>query len=227
VGRDEGMGRVVRSPRSYAARVAVIYATVAAAWILVTGWLASALPKPTSDTVEFGKGLFFVVVTSIILYFLILLWSSRVAREAEHAAVAESRLAKLAADERRHALEETLEQTQANYRELFQSNPVPMWIYDVETLRFLAVNDRALKKYGYSAEEFDRMSITDLRPASEIEKLLAHLARVDQARADAGFWTHTDATGREFPVSIRTHGLEWQGRPARLVMIEEVARVDA
>ncbi|HMW03176.1 MAG TPA: response regulator, partial [Acidobacteriota bacterium] len=50
------------------------------------------------------------------------------------------------------------------YRYLFQHNPQPMWVYDLHTLKFLDVNESALRVYGYSREEFSRMTILDIRP---------------------------------------------------------------
>src|SRR5512143_2917124 len=61
----------------------------------------------------------------------------------------------------------------ATYRELFEANPHPMWVYDLETLAFLAVNDAAIRHYGYSRAGFLSMRITDIRPDEELPKLPA------------------------------------------------------
>ena len=61
------------------------------------------------------------------------------------------------------------------YRLLFERHPLPMWVYDAQTLRFLAVNDAAVRHYGYSREEFLAMAITDIRPAEEVQQLLASI----------------------------------------------------
>ena len=65
------------------------------------------------------------------------------------------------------------------YQLLFDSNPAPMWVYDFDTLRFLAVNDAALEHYGYTRDEFLGMTIADIRPADDIPRLLG---AVEQAR---------------------------------------------
>ena len=57
----------------------------------------------------------------------------------------------------------------------FRQSPVPMWVYELETLRFVAVNDAAVELYGYSREEFLRMTIMDIRRAEERRRLQAHL----------------------------------------------------
>ena len=51
---------------------------------------------------------------------------------------------------------------------LFSANPYAMWIYDCESLRFLEVNDAAVKTYGYSPEEFRQMTLVDIRPAEDV-----------------------------------------------------------
>lgn len=135
-------------------------------------------------------------------------------------------LEKFSLDARRLVAEEALEVSERNYRQLFVSNPMPMWIYDRETLRFLAVNERAIAKYGYTAEQFSTMSVLDIRPAHEVSKFENHLSRRNANATDVGYWTHRDESGREFPVHVRTHAIEWQGRDAVVVMVEEVARVE-
>src|SRR3954465_4525172 len=63
------------------------------------------------------------------------------------------------------------------YQLLFENNPLPMWVYDLETLRFLAVNEAAVHHYGYSRDEFLGMSIKEIRPADELEALTEDLAQ--------------------------------------------------
>lgn len=75
-----------------------------------------------------------------------------------------------------HAIEKnkillTLKESRKRYTDLFQLSPMPMWIYNVETLRFRTVNNAAIRKYGYSKEEFEKMTIRDIRPAEDIHEL--------------------------------------------------------
>src|SRR5256885_4434877 len=63
------------------------------------------------------------------------------------------------------------------YRMLFESSPLPMWVLDDESLRFVAVNDAALTLYGYSREEFLKMSAADLRRGGQGRGFLPHQAR--------------------------------------------------
>ena len=61
--------------------------------------------------------------------------------------------------------------SEASFRLLFEDNPLPMWVYDIETLHFLEVNSVAVATYGYSREEFLRMRITDIRPPEDVSRL--------------------------------------------------------
>src|SRR5439155_1222327 len=70
----------------------------------------------------------------------------------------------------RKRTEEQLLENERRYRLLFQANPEAMWVYDCETLRFLAVNAAAVARYGYSEQEFLAMTVRDIRPASELPR---------------------------------------------------------
>lgn len=133
---------------------------------------------------------------------------------------------RLALDQQRLDAEEALQRSEQAYRTMFEVHPQPMWVYDLETLRILAVNDAAVAKYGYSRDEFQSMTIADLRPRDEVPRLLTNVLQVTEGLDDAGIWTHTDKSGRTFPVHIYSHVLDWEGRHAELVMVMEVARVE-
>ena len=70
------------------------------------------------------------------------------------------------------ALSDRLQQSEAAFQLLFTNNPQPMWVFSVETLRFLDVNTAAIAFYGYSREEFLNMRITDIRPPEDVPRLL-------------------------------------------------------
>ena len=116
----------------------------------------------------------------------------------------------------------TLRKSEQRYRELFDSNPQPMWVYDLETLRFLAVNDLAVSLYGWSRAEFLAMTIADIRPPSELPALLDNLAGSRQLVESTGPWRHRRKDGSEIAVEITSHSLTWEGRDARLVLAFDV-----
>jgi len=108
------------------------------------------------------------------------------------------------------------------YRLLFDNNPVPMWAYDIETLRYLAVNDAAIKTYGYSREEFLAMSIRDVRPDDDREPLVDRVRALPKGYNQTGKWRHRRKDGTVFPVEINSHSLVFDGHEARLVLITDI-----
>jgi two-component system cell cycle sensor histidine kinase/response regulator CckA len=113
-----------------------------------------------------------------------------------------------------------------NHRLLFESNPNPMWVYDCETLRFLAVNDAAVRSYGYPRPEFLAMTVSDIRPPGELPRLHALLKdeRRGAARgpSPAGTWRHLRSDGTIIEVEVTSHALSFDGRRARVVLAHDV-----
>ena len=108
------------------------------------------------------------------------------------------------------------------YRRLFEVNPHPMWVYDLETLRFLVVNDAAIRRYGYSREEFLAITLRDIRPPEDVPALLEKVAGVGQGLDRAGLWRHRLKDGSLIDVEITSHALEFDGRRAELVLAIDV-----
>jgi PAS domain S-box-containing protein len=105
---------------------------------------------------------------------------------------------------------------------LFKKNPLPMWVFDLETLAFLDVNQAAIAKYGYSREEFLRMTVKDICPPEDIPALLQEThERVGELR-EVSRWRHLKKDGTLIDVEITTDDLEWQGRSARLVVANDI-----
>ncbi len=123
--------------------------------------------------------------------------------------------------ERKRA-EEAQRHSEERYRLLFESNPTPMWVYDLETLGFLAVNDIAVRHYGYSRDEFLAMSIKDIRPPETVAALVASVREPREDISYSGIWKHRAKDGRLMDVEITSHRLTWNGRAAVLVMATDV-----
>lgn len=117
---------------------------------------------------------------------------------------------------------EALRASEERYRELFESSPQILWVYDLETLRFLAVNDAAVRRYGYTREEFLGMTIADIRPREDVKALLENVSRDREGIDEAGVWRHLLKDGTLIHVDIRSHALSYAGRPAELVMATDV-----
>ncbi len=115
-----------------------------------------------------------------------------------------------------------LRESAERYRLLFESNPVPMWLSDPETLRFLAVNGSAVRHYGYTREEFLAMTIKDIHPPEDIPALLKFLkvAPAESTRSRAS--RHQRKDGAIMQVEVISSPLQFDGREARLVLASDV-----
>jgi len=109
------------------------------------------------------------------------------------------------------------------YRLLFESNPLPMWVYDSETLAFLAVNRAATDLYGFSAGEFLAMTINDIRPPEEIPALLEDLATNPVGHTMGSEWLHRKKDGTLIEVEVASQPLVFRGRRARIVLAHDIS----
>ncbi len=127
--------------------------------------------------------------------------------------------------DRKH-IEEQLQASELRYRLLFKANPHPMWLYDIDTLQFLEVNDAAVYYYGYSREKFLSMSIKDIRPEEDIQGLMAHLQQTVEHDGfnEAGVWRHRKKNGEIIEVEIISHKLEFNGHNAKMVLATEITK---
>jgi PAS domain S-box-containing protein len=111
----------------------------------------------------------------------------------------------------------------------FAKNPLPMWVYDRETLAFLDVNDVAVREYGYSREWFLAMTILDIRPATDIPELLKQTLdpRLQRFQSTAERWHHQTRSGTVFPVAITSWELTFHEHPAKLVLARRESDQDS
>ena len=119
-------------------------------------------------------------------------------------------------------IEEALRKSEAQYRLLFEANPQAMWVYDVETRRFLAVNNAAIQRYGYSRNEFLSMTIHDIRPPEEAQRLSEYLSHTNPAFNQAGEWLHKKKDGTVISVEITSNRLDFEGRRAVIVLANDI-----
>jgi PAS domain S-box-containing protein len=105
-------------------------------------------------------------------------------------------------------------------RTLFEAYPVPAYVYDRETLQFLAVNDQAAAEYGYSREEFLERTALDIRPVEDQERFLAALRSNEPAGLQS--WRHRRKDGSVFDVDTIVHDVVMNNRPARMVVAYNV-----
>jgi PAS domain S-box-containing protein len=110
------------------------------------------------------------------------------------------------------------------YKTLFYKSPLPKWIYDEESLAFLEVNDAAVQLYGYTQEEFYRMTLADIRPPDEVSALMADigLMRKNPNAYQTSQWRHVRKNGEIIDVQVTAHSIEFEGRRTRMVAIVDI-----
>ena len=110
---------------------------------------------------------------------------------------------------------------EGRYRMLFERSPLPMWVVDMETLRFLAVNDAALRLYEYSRDEFVSMNAADMAPPED-QAAFRDFLRPEAGAVHYGVFRHRKKTGDPIDIEGVGHLVSWRGRPARLVQINDI-----
>ncbi|MFZ3264088.1 MAG: PAS domain S-box protein [Terriglobales bacterium] len=188
--------------------VAWVYLVGSCIWIAFSDRLLRHVSADPSVIMYFSilKGFFYVFVTTAVIYVLL----RRLSRT-------------------KHTLEETvavrtaaLIDSEAQYRLLFDSNPLPMWVFDRKTLRFLAVNEATVRHYGYSREEFLQMTILGIRPGEETLRVMERLSRPARGLEEAEIWRHRKKDGSIIDVEITAHDVNFHGADAQLIQAHDV-----
>ena len=118
--------------------------------------------------------------------------------------------------------EAALRESESHYRLLFNNNPLPLWVYDLKTLRFLDVNEAAIRHYGYSRAEFLAMTLRDIRPAEDVPGVLASIPTFGAGPAGPATWKHRKKDGTLIDVEIVSDDIAYEGREARLVLAKDI-----
>jgi two-component system cell cycle sensor histidine kinase/response regulator CckA len=122
----------------------------------------------------------------------------------------------------RDRAEKELRESEEQYRLLFDSNPLPMWVFDRQTLAFLAVNEAVVHHYGYSRSEFFAMTIKDISPEEDIPALFGSTSRSSEGLSGTEAWRHRKKDGTIISVAITSHGISFRGKPAELVLALDI-----
>jgi PAS domain S-box-containing protein len=108
------------------------------------------------------------------------------------------------------------------YKNLFEANPLPMWMYELETLTFVKVNRAAVLKYGYSEDEFMQMTISDIRPREDVEKLKKSIQQGSPVINTSPGWKHITKEGKVLDVVIYSHAIFYDDKDCRLIVANDV-----
>jgi PAS domain S-box-containing protein len=187
-----------------ASQVTAAYLLLAMGWIVASDLLLGRIPPSLASPalLEPLKGLGFVLLTALALFHV------------------------LRRNERyRQRMLEALARSERDYRLVFDANPNPMYFFDLDDLRLLAVNQAMLDQYGYSRQEALALSLADIRPAQALPHFYADLARA-RTHPHAlwiGQYRHRRRDGSEFDAEITSHVTRFGDRPARLVMAVDIS----
>jgi PAS domain S-box-containing protein len=110
------------------------------------------------------------------------------------------------------------------YKMLFYKSPLPKWIFDESSLRFLEVNEAAVRMYGYSEEEFRKLTLADIRPSEDVGLLMDDIQAVrgNPFTYHSSQWRHRRKDGEVMDVMVTAHPVELEGGRARLVTIVDI-----
>jgi len=115
-----------------------------------------------------------------------------------------------------------LAESEDKYRFLFTHNPQPIFIYDLETLEFLEVNQAMIGYYGYSREEFLSMTLQDIHLQEDIPDFLKDIELARTAFNPTGEWRNVKKNGEIVFVEIAAFSLGFNDRKARHVLVHDI-----
>jgi two-component system cell cycle sensor histidine kinase/response regulator CckA len=123
----------------------------------------------------------------------------------------------------RDQMEKALIESESQYRFLFNENPMPMWIFDLRTCRFLAVNQAALRQYGYTADEFMARSVRELLPADLVLDFLRDVSAPCAEPRAYGVWQNCTSDGTVIEVEMTAFDVKFAGNSARLIVANDIS----
>jgi PAS domain S-box-containing protein len=179
-----------------AARISIIYLIVSCLWIILSDLALflfhGLLSHSALHIIISAKGLVFVAITCLLIWQLIKQSNKR------------------------------LNDNERQYRLMYEGSPLPKWIYDLNTLKFISVNEAAIDWYGYSREQFLSMTILDIRPPEDKQKVIESIKTVSSNLKHSGTWTHYKADGTIIFVTITSQKITFNNKPHVIVTVQDV-----
>ena len=122
----------------------------------------------------------------------------------------------------RKKTEQEIQISAKRFRIFFENNPIPTWVFDLESYQFLEVNNAAINRYGYSKEEFLAMNIMDLRPTEDTEGLQEALEAIKTKDSNTAQGKHRLKDGTVIDVHLSWHNLDYDKHKAVLVVAQDI-----
>ncbi|WP_345955456.1 PAS domain S-box protein [Mucilaginibacter sp. PAMB04168] len=177
-------------------RIAIIYLVTCSVWIALSDQVLFLFQGTLSPSLMYAisssKGVFFVIATSGFLYHLVKVNNQH------------------------------LINTENQYRLMYEGSPTPKWIYDLQTLKFVSVNQAAIDKYGYTREQFLSMSILDIRPPDDKQKVLESAKSVSNHLRQTVGWIHQKADGTPIHVNIISQKIKFNNKPHVIITAQDI-----
>ncbi len=111
-----------------------------------------------------------------------------------------------------------------SFRLLFDANPVPLLIFDLDGLHFLAVNDSAVRHYGFSREQFMQMTAFDIRPPEELDEFTQRSLKFTEVESSEHIWKHLKADGTTIDVVVYGRNFSYDGHNARMIAVHDITK---
>lgn len=177
-------------------KIVVFYLVIGLAVVLIcssfSDFYRPALFNQSESDFHLFKELFFLTTGALIIYFSV------------------------------RSYQKSNETTHLNYQKLFKGCPLPMYIMTENGFRILAANEAMVKLYGYTEEEFVKLTALDIRPDSEKDRIKEFLDNYDGSRTESGTWLHLKKNGETFYVQVTLHTLALSIEDTYLVMITDI-----
>jgi PAS domain S-box-containing protein len=194
--------------------------------VITVGWESKPGPPPFQETYEGIRGLASVYLLPTLVPFGVVAMAAGITRENPILAYAAIFLSfflysvRLASTQYQLThVAQAMEAAESRFDMMFARNPLPVWVFDMGTLRFLEVNDAAVQRYGYSREEFLRMKITEMRPPEDVPSLMKHLMEDHPISFHRS--RHIKKDGKVLEVEVFAQDLEFGDRPAQIVIVQD------
>jgi PAS domain S-box-containing protein len=197
-------------------KIVFFYAVFSALYIYTSDYfLAAVVPDIGLLTkLQTLKGLVFILFTSLFLYVLVKKNIDKAIAHYQHVI------------DLQQQSDEQVQKSQEAYLSLFNQSPLPMVLFDNETLQFLLVNDAACTNYGYTKEEYATMTLKDIRPIEDIPVLEKNIALSSKSGIMSydDIIRHRKKNGEIIQVKIKTTFVTFEGKQVRLALPFDITK---